>query len=160
MALNDKQQRFVDEYLKDLNATQAAIRAGYSAKTAYAIAEKLLRKVEIQQAVQDAKKARSERTEITQDRVLQELARLAFFDPRKMFHGDGSPKAIHELDDDTAAAVSGLNVVNIGNSEVGIGQVLKSFRDRPVDFPVCADRSQEFTGLQRLGPLQKPGRNA
>lgn len=41
----------------------------------------------------------------------------------------------------------------------GIGQVLKSFRDRPVDFPVCADRSQEFTGLQRLGPLQKPGRN-
>ena len=111
MALNDKQQRFVDEYLKDLNATQAAIRAGYSAKTAYAIAEKLLRKVEIQQAVQDAKKARSERTEINQDRVLQELARLAFFDPRKMFHGDGSPKAIHELDDDTAAAVSGLNVV-------------------------------------------------
>jgi phage terminase small subunit len=63
MALNDKQQRFVDEYLKDLNATQAAIRAGYSAKTAYAIAEKLLRKAEIQQAVQDAKKARSKRTE-------------------------------------------------------------------------------------------------
>ena len=125
MALNDKQQRFVDEYLKDLNATQAAIRAGYSAKTAYAIAEKLLRKAEIQQAVQDAKKARSKRTEITQDRVLQELARLAFFDPRKMFHWDGSPKAIHELDDDTAAAVSGLDVVNIGNSDVGIGQVLK-----------------------------------
>ncbi len=125
MALNDKQKRFVDEYLKDLNATQAAIRAGYSAKTAYAIAEKLLRKAEIQQAVQDAKKARSKRTEITQDRVLQELARLAFFDPRKIFHGDGSPTAVHELDDDTAAAVSGLDVVNIGNSDVGIGQVLK-----------------------------------
>lgn len=76
MALNDKQQRFVDEYLKDLNATQAAIRAGYSAKTAYAIAEKLLRKVEIQQAVQDAKQARSKRTEITQDRVLQSLHAL------------------------------------------------------------------------------------
>lgn len=125
MALNDKQQRFVDEYLKDLNATQAAIRAGYSAKTAYAIAEKLLRKAEIQEAIQAAMKARSKRTEVTQDRVLQELARIAFFDPRKMFHGDGSPKSIHELDDDTAAAVSGLDVVNIGNSEVGIGQVLK-----------------------------------
>lgn len=125
MALNDKQQRFVDEYLKDLNATQAAIRAGYSAKTAYAIAEKLLRKVEIQQAIQKAMKARSDRTEITQDRVLQELARLAFFDARKMFNGDGSPKAIHELDDDTAAAIIGLDVVDVGNSEIGIGQVLK-----------------------------------
>ena len=40
----------------------------------------------------------------------------------------------------------------------GIGQVLKSFRDRPVDFPVCADRSRTFEGLQRLGPLQKPSR--
>jgi len=68
---------------------------------------------------------RQARTNITQDRVLQELARLAFFDPRKMFHGDGSPKAIHELDDDTAAAISGLDVVNVGNSEIGIGQVLK-----------------------------------
>ena len=125
MALNERQKLFVAEYLKDLNATQAAIRAGYSAKTAYAIAEKLLRKAEIKQAIQEAMKARSDRTEITQDRVLQELARLAFFDPRKMFHGDGSPKAIHELDDDTAAAISGLDVVNVGNSEIGIGQVLK-----------------------------------
>ena len=79
MALTKKQQLFVEEYLKDLNATQAAIRAGYSAKTAYAIAEKLLRKAEIKQAIQEAMKARSDRTEITQDRVLQELARLAFF---------------------------------------------------------------------------------
>lgn len=125
MALTKKQQLFVEEYLKDLNATQAAIRAGYSAKTAYAIAEKLLRKAEIKQAIQEAMKARSDRTEITQDRVLQELARLAFFDARKMFNGDGSPKAIHELDDDTAAAISGLDVVNVGNSEIGIGQVLK-----------------------------------
>ena len=125
MALNDKQQRFVNEYLKDLNATQAATRAGYSAKTAYAIGDKLLKKAEIQDALKVAMAKRESRTLITQDRVLQELARLAFFDPRKMFHEDGSPKAIHELDDDTAAAVSGLDVVNIGNSEVGIGQVLK-----------------------------------
>jgi len=125
MALNDKQQRFVDEYLKDLNATQAAIRAGYSAKTALQQGPRLLGNVGVQSAVQEAMAKRQARTNITQDRVLQELARLAFFDPRKMFHGDGSPKAIHELDDDTAAAVSGLDVVNIGNSDVGIGQVLK-----------------------------------
>lgn len=125
MALNDKQQRFVDEYLKDLNATQAAIRAGYSANRADSMGYENLRKPEIADAIAESMKARSARTGITQDRVLQELARIAFFDPRKMFHGDGSPKAIHELDDDTAAAVSGLDVVNIGNSDVGIGQVLK-----------------------------------
>ena len=125
MAINNKQKLFVDEYLKDLNATQAAIRAGYSAKTAYAIGDKLLKKTEVQQALTVAMSRREKRTHITQDRVLQELARLAFFDPRKMFHGDGSPKAIHELDDDTAAAISGLDVVNVGNSEIGIGQVLK-----------------------------------
>ena len=125
LGLTEKQQRFVDEYLVDLNATQAAIRAGYSAKTALQQGPRLLGNVGVQSAVQEAMAKRQARTNITQDRVLQELARLAFFDPRKMFHGDGSPKAIHELDDDTAAAVSGLDVVNIGNSEVGIGQVLK-----------------------------------
>lgn len=81
MALNPKQQRFVEEYLVDLNATQAAIRAGYSAKTAHAIAEKLLRKAEINEAIQSAMKSRSERTEVTQDRVIQELAAMAFYDP-------------------------------------------------------------------------------
>ena len=125
MALNEKQARFAGEYLKDLNATQAAIRAGYSEKTAGSQAFELLKKPEIQAAIEAGMQERSERTAITQDRVLQELARLAFFDPRKMFHGDGSPKAIHELDDDTAAVIVGLDVVNIGNAEVGEGKVLK-----------------------------------
>lgn len=76
--LNDKQERFVDEYLKDLNATQAAIRAGYSEKTAYSMGQRLLKKVEIQKAIQQRQKARERRTEITQDRVLRELAAVGF----------------------------------------------------------------------------------
>ncbi|WP_093231797.1 terminase small subunit [Thermoflavimicrobium dichotomicum] len=60
--LTPKQQRFVEEYLIDLNATQAAIRAGYSKKTAEAIASRLLRNVKVQTAIQQAKKERSERT--------------------------------------------------------------------------------------------------
>lgn len=124
-ALNDKQKRFVNEYLKDLNATQAAIRASYSAKTAGQIAEKLLRKAEIQAELSSRLKARERRTEITQDRVLKEYARLAFFDPRKLFDADGKPVPIHQLDDDTAAVVAGLDVASIGNSESGLGEVLK-----------------------------------
>lgn len=73
MALNEKQQRFVDEYLVDLNATQAAIRAGYSPKTAYSQAFDLLKKPEVQEALDKARKAREARTEITQDWVVREM---------------------------------------------------------------------------------------
>lgn len=78
MALNAKQNRFVEEYPVDLNATQAAIRAGYSKKTAYSIGQRLLKDVEIQEAIQKAMKDRSERTGITQDKVVEELGKVAF----------------------------------------------------------------------------------
>lgn len=76
--LTDKQKCFVEEYLVDLNATQAAIRAGYSEKTAEQMGYQLLQKTSVQEAIQLSMAARSKRTEITQDRVLQELARIAF----------------------------------------------------------------------------------
>jgi len=74
------QALFVQEYLVDLNATAAAKRAGYSPKTAYSIGQENLKKPEIKSAIQQAKKARRERTFITQDRILLELAAAAFAD--------------------------------------------------------------------------------
>lgn len=74
----DKQRRFVQEYLKDLNATQAAKRAGYSGKTAYSIGQRLLKNVEIKQAIEKGLDRQQRQAEITQDRVLQELAAIAF----------------------------------------------------------------------------------
>jgi phage terminase small subunit len=109
--LTPKQARFVEEYLVDLNATQAAIRAGYSKGTARAIASENLSKPDIQQAIVEAMKKREKRTQITQDRVLLELGRIAFFDPRRLFDADGKPVAINQLDDDTAAALVGLDVL-------------------------------------------------
>jgi phage terminase small subunit len=76
--LTAKQQRFVEEYLIDLNATQAAIRAGYSEKTAYSIGNENLSKPEIAKAIEAAQIERSKRTEITADRVLSELGKLGF----------------------------------------------------------------------------------
>ena len=73
-----KQEHFCEEYLIDLNATQAAIRAGYSEKTAYSAGQRLLRNVEIQNRIAELKAERSKRTEITQDRVIKELAAMAF----------------------------------------------------------------------------------
>ena len=78
--LTEKQKRFCEEYLIDLNATQAAIRAGYSSKTASRIAIELLNKSHVSEYLNGLMKHRSQRTEITAERVLQELAAIAFSD--------------------------------------------------------------------------------
>lgn len=123
--LTPKQAAFVQEYLKDLNATQAAIRAGFSAKTAEWIGPQVLGKSHVSDAIAEAIKAREARTQITQDRVLREFARIAFLDPRALFDDKGAPRRIVDLDDDTAAAVAGLDVATVGNTEIGIGEVQK-----------------------------------
>lgn len=84
MTLTPKQQRFVEEYLVDLNATQAAIRAGYSPDTARSIGSENLTKPDIMAAIDEAMATRSMRTNITQDQVLRELARIGFVDIRKV----------------------------------------------------------------------------
>ena len=76
--LTDKQSRFIDEYLIDLNATQAAIRAGYSEKTAQEIGAQNLSKLIISEEIQKRMQKRSESTEITAERVLKEYAKIAF----------------------------------------------------------------------------------
>lgn len=78
--LTKKQKMFVAEYLVDLNATQAAIRAGYSEKTAYRTGADNLKKPQIQEAIREQIEAREARTLITADRVLKEYAKLAFSD--------------------------------------------------------------------------------
>lgn len=78
MALTERQNRFVQEYLVDLNATQAAIRAGYSEKSAGTQGCRLLANAEVQQAIQRAMEERQARTGITQDDVVQELKAVAF----------------------------------------------------------------------------------
>lgn len=109
--LNDKQRRFVDEYLIDLNATKAAIRAGYSAKTAGSQAFDLLKKPEISAAVQAGKAARSKETGIDAQTVLGELLRLARVDIAGAFYPDGGLKPIHEIPEDVRRAISGVEVL-------------------------------------------------
>jgi len=87
LGLTPKQQRFVDEYMVDLNATQAAIRAGYSPDTAAAIGYENLQKPQIHAALQEAREAQQERTGITADRVLREIALMALADSRELVEG-------------------------------------------------------------------------
>lgn len=76
--MTERQKRFVEEYLIDLNATQAAIRAGYSSRNADKIGHELLGKTRVSDAISKAMAERSKRTGINQDRVLLELARIGF----------------------------------------------------------------------------------
>ena len=76
--MTKKQKRFVEEYLIDLNATQAAIRAGYSPDTAYSIGNENLKKPEIKTRIDKAMAERSKRTGVNADRVVMELAKIAF----------------------------------------------------------------------------------
>lgn len=159
MALTNKQRRFVEEYLVDLNATQAAIRAGYSSRTAASIGEENLRKPEIAKAVQEAQAERSRRTEITQDMVLRELAKIGFSDIRRVVRWgstelrvadaeeDGATEVHHglaligadDVDDDTAAAIAEISEGREGlkvklhdkkGALVDIGRHLGMFKDR------------------------------
>lgn len=97
--LTDKQQRFVDEYLIDLNATQAAIRAGYSAKTADQQGSRMLANVKVKQAVAEKQAQRSKRTGVNQDRVVLELAKVAFAKMTDIVDSNGKIKEDASPDD-------------------------------------------------------------
>lgn len=108
--LTSRQGLFVGEYVVDLNATRAAIAAGYSEKGARVRGAELLANRNISDEIAQRSGKRLSKLEITADRVLQQLARIAFFDVRKLFNVDGSAKQIRELDADAASVITSLEV--------------------------------------------------
>lgn len=114
-----KQERFVQEYLIDLNATQAAIRAGYSPKTAQEQGARLLSKVMVQTAISKAQAERSRRTGINQDRIIRELAKLAFLNPVDVIDMDEATVKGEAHRDDTACIAS-VKVKNIPTEDGAI----------------------------------------
>lgn len=117
MALNEKQKRFCEEYLIDLNATQAAIRAGYSVKTANEQGSQLLAKLSVQEEISAKMAERSKRTGVNQDRIVQELARLAFCNLTDVVDRDG--KIRDSATEDDLACIESMKVkkTSIGNGE-------------------------------------------
>jgi phage terminase small subunit len=109
--LTKKQSTFIEEYLVDLNATQAAVRAGYSKRTAKVMGCENLSKPNIQNAIHAAMNERSKRTGITVDRVLEEIAKIGFADIREIFTAGDNFRSIADLPDDIAAAVQSIEVV-------------------------------------------------
>ena len=107
--LTAKQERFCEEYLIDLNATQAAIRAGYSVESAGSIGSENLTKPEIRARIDTAMAERSKRTGINADRVLRELGRIAFLNPTKVIDFQ-TAEVLSDASEDDLAVISGMKV--------------------------------------------------
>lgn len=145
LSVADRHRLFVEAYLAtNGNSTEAAIAAGYSEKSARFKGSKLLADSNIQQQLAQRRDAAFDNLKITTERILLERARLAFFDPRKLFDTDGKPIPIHELDDDTAAALAGLDVMEeyagSGEERVFIGYT-KKYK--------LADKNASLTSLEK-----------
>ena len=131
MALTPKQERFCEEYVVDLNATQAAIRAGYSKKTANRIGSENLSKLDIQERVHALKDRRSQKLEISANTVLTELLRIATCDIAAAFDADGNLKPIHEIPEDVRKVIGSVETLEEfagrgeGRQRIGFTKKLK-----------------------------------
>ena len=117
--LTNKQKRFIEEYLIDLNATQASIRAGYSPETAKEIGCENLTKPNIKNEIDKAIAERSRRTGINQDRVLREIAKIAFVNPSDVINFNQATVKENASDDDLAV-ISGVKIKSIPTDDGNI----------------------------------------
>ncbi|CAH0528423.1 hypothetical protein CTH30272_02107 [Allocatenococcus thiocycli] len=108
--LTDKQEMFCREYLIDLNATQAAIRAGYSKKTAYSAGQRLLKNVEVQKRISELKSTRIEETKIDANYVLNRLVEIDQMDVLDILSEDGSIKPVSEWPKVWRTYLSGMDI--------------------------------------------------
>lgn len=108
MSLSPKEKKFCQEYIVDLNGAQAAIRAGYSERSAKEQAARMLTKANIKKFVKELKDERAKRTEITADMVVKELAKIGFANIQDYISGDNAISDISQIDAGKAAAVAAV----------------------------------------------------
>ena len=145
--LTKRQQIFVHEYCVSLDATKSAIKAGYSKKSAMCQGSQQLANPKVKAEIEKIMGKRCIKLEISAERVLQELAKLAFYDPASLLESDGSMKQIKDIDDVSRMAVAGLEVT----------ELFEGTGDQKHAYGLCkkiklADKGQN---LERLGRYLK-----
>lgn len=146
--LTQKQRLFVDAYLISLNATQAAIKAGYSAKTAEEQGYQLLRKTSVASAIQKAMDKRAQKMEITAERVLTEIARIAYVDVSRAYDEKGRLLPLHEMPEDVRRAIAGVEVAEERVDGVVVGEVRKvKFWDKKGSLDLLGRHLKLFTDV-------------
>lgn len=128
-SLNPRQLRFINEYMVDLNATQAAIRAGYTHPDVQG--PRLLGNVRVSTEIQQRQNKLQQKAEVTVERVVKEYARIAFLDPSMFFDDRGNMLQIHEMPEDARRTITGTEVEELfegrGEDRAHVG-TLKKFR--------------------------------
>lgn len=153
--LTPKQAQFVREYLVDRNATQAAIRSGYSVKTAATIGDENLRKPEIATAIQKAMDKRSERTEITADRVLREIACLALYDPSELVQQPCTkPEDIALLPEHVRRAIIGWSWDKMGNFVLKLSPKVPALDQLGRHLKLFTDKIEHSGAIEQLTDAQ------
>lgn len=144
--LTPKQERFAAEYVIDLNGTQAAIRAGYSAKTAAIQAHHLLRHPLVSELIRQRKQSQLEVAGMTAARVMEEIRRLAFCDVRSFFDDSGNLKPMSELSDDQGAQLASFEIIK-KNAEAGDGVIDTVHKIRVWDKTRVLELAMKHFGL-------------
>lgn len=160
--LPQRQLRFVEEYLLELNATKAAIKAGYSEKTARQIGSRLLTNMAIKSVINQRLKKQGDKNEELKQKVINEIGRIAFFDVRKAFDNEGKPLPVHQLDDDTAASIAGIEVEvehsktrKINEDGEDVGDSIQTEIARTHKFKLADKHSALATLARHLGMFDK-----
>lgn len=122
--LTEKQLIFAKEYLVSMNATESAIKAGYSKKTAYSQGCRLLKNVKIKQYIDEQLKERASKLDITPNRILEELGHIAFFDISNIY--DNSKLInIDDLPESISRAISGIKVREEKNGNITVADIIE-----------------------------------
>ena len=148
-----RKRAFVEAYLTNGgNASQAAVAAGFSEKTAGAAGSRLLKTVEVSTQLQQRRSELAQKYELTTESVIKSLSQAVHFDPRKMFKVDGSLKAIHELDDDTAATIASVEVDVLKEDGKAVGETVKV---KQWDKNAALEKAMKFHGLYEKDNAQQ-----
>ena len=121
--LSRKMERFCNEFIIDMSVTGAAVRAGYSEKTAAQQGSRLLRKPEVAALVRRLHKEKLDRVDLRAENVIKELATIAFSDVRSLLDSDGQLVPVHLLPDEAAASIASFDVTTAGNGQTRISRI-------------------------------------
>ena len=121
--LSRKMERFCNEFIIDMSVTGAAVRAGYSEKTAAQQGSRLLRKPEVAALVRRLHKEKLDRVDLRAENVIKELATIAFSDVRSLLDSAGQLVPVHLLPDEAAASIASFDVTTAGNGQTRISRI-------------------------------------
>lgn len=158
--MTDAQKRFCEEYVLDFNATRAYKAVYPNCKTndtARKLGSRLMTKVDITDYIQELLNESRERSKITKDMIIQELANIAFFNIKNIYKEDGSLKKVTELDDETAKAISSVKTLQkAGSMAMGINPKEK---DKVVSIEHIPEQTIEIKANDKKGALELLGKH-